>query len=272
MKTQRKTIQLCGAIGLLLLFVFMGCLWGCGKNQQPSQEPQEAAALEMTEDEAQAGQSLEQGEKEKTGTEKAGAGEDEKKKTETETASGEKESGSKTGSQQQSPAKAGEEPAPSQKPAAQEEKGGAQKAQENQQEPARLTCEISVSCETVLSHLDELNEGLRSLIPQNGVMLSVSKAEFTSGESAFDLLKRELDKAGIHFEYVNTPGYGSSYVEGIGNLYEFDCGSLSGWLYKVNGQFTTVASSEYQLQAGDVIQWVYTCDGGGDVGGSLVGG
>ena len=31
--------------------------------------------------------------------------------------------------------------------------------------------------------------------------------------------------------------YNSYYVEGIGNLYEFDCGSESGWMYKVNGWF-----------------------------------
>lgn len=29
--------------------------------------------------------------------------------------------------------------------------------------------------------------------------------------------------------------YNSAYIEGINNLYEFDCGELSGWMYKVNG-------------------------------------
>lgn len=32
-----------------------------------------------------------------------------------------------------------------------------------------------------------------------------------------------------------TPAYNSAYIEGIGNLYEFDCGNLSGWMYSVNG-------------------------------------
>ena len=57
------------------------------------------------------------------------------------------------------------------------------------------------------------------------------------------------------------------YIEGIHNLYEFDCGDLSGWMYKVNGWFPNYGCSRYQLKQGDVIEWVYTCDLGKDVGG-----
>ena len=74
----------------------------------------------------------------------------------------------------------------------------------------------------------------------------------------------------IHFEFVNAPLYGSTYVEGIGNLYEFDCGELSGWMYKVNGSFPNYGCSKYILSPGDKIEWVYTCDLGKDIGGENI--
>lgn len=57
-----------------------------------------------------------------------------------------------------------------------------------------------------------------------------------------------------------------AYVEGINNLYEFDCGQLSGWMYNVNGWFPNYGCSKYTVQDGDVINWVYTCNLGKDVG------
>jgi hypothetical protein len=68
-------------------------------------------------------------------------------------------------------------------------------------------------------------------------------------------------------EFSMTPIYNSNYIEGINNLYEFDAGELSGWMYKVNGWFPNYGSSRYVLKDGDVIEWVYTCDLGRDVGG-----
>ncbi len=44
--------------------------------------------------------------------------------------------------------------------------------------------------------------------------------------------------------------YNSYYVEGIGNLYEFDCGSESGWMCKVNGWFPNYGCSSYTLSDG----------------------
>ena len=56
-------------------------------------------------------------------------------------------------------------------------------------------------------------------------------------------------------------------IEGIANLYEFDCGELSGWMYKVNDWFPNYGCSRYELKDGDKVEWVYTCDLGKDVGG-----
>lgn len=63
-----------------------------------------------------------------------------------------------------------------------------------------------------------------------------------------------------------TPIYDSAYIEGINQIYEFDCGSESGWMYKVNGWFPNYGCSQYKVSDGDNIAWVYTCDLGTDVG------
>ena len=60
--------------------------------------------------------------------------------------------------------------------------------------------------------------------------------------------------------------YGSVYIQGIHYLYEFSCGPLSGWMYRVDGEFPNFGCSKYRLKDGQVIEWVYTCDLGKDVG------
>jgi hypothetical protein len=127
-------------------------------------------------------------------------------------------------------------------------------------------CTLSIDCKTILDNLPDLKEEKKSVLPQDGVILKSQKVVFYEGESVFDVLLRETKKRGIQMEYEATPMYNSNYIEGIHNLYEFDCGDLSGWMYKVNGWFPNYGCSRYQLKDGDVIQWRYTCDCGKDVG------
>ncbi len=55
--------------------------------------------------------------------------------------------------------------------------------------------------------------------------------------------------------------------------HEFDVGSQSGWMYKVNGWFPNYGCSRYALQQGDEICWMYTCVGlGEDIGGGYAAG
>ncbi len=133
----------------------------------------------------------------------------------------------------------------------------------------KLSCHISISCETILDNMEDLEPGKAPYVPEDGWILSAT-AEFTEGETVFDVLKRVCDSYGIQLEYSWTPMYNSYYVEGINNLYEFDCGSESGWMYKVNGWFPNYGCSSYTLEDGDEIGWRYTCKGlGADVGGSV---
>ena len=133
-----------------------------------------------------------------------------------------------------------------------------------------LTCTISISCATILDHLDELDPEKVELVPEDGWILAPVTVEFTAGQNVFDVLLATVKTNAIHMEYQNTPMYETAYIEGIGNLYEFDCGALSGWMYRVNGWFPNYGCSRYAVQAGDVIEWMYTCDLGSDVGGGGV--
>lgn len=135
---------------------------------------------------------------------------------------------------------------------------------------AAYTCTISISCATILDNPDWLNPEKTELVPEGGVILPAQTVTFYEGESVFNVLQRTCKQNSIHMEFSNTPMYNSAYIEGIHNLYEFDCGEGSGWMYKVNGWFPNYGCSRYQLQNGDVIEWVYTCNRGGDVGGGQV--
>ena len=131
-------------------------------------------------------------------------------------------------------------------------------------------CTITIRCDTILDNLDNLDAGKEAYVPSNGVILATSSVEFDDGETVFDVLNRVCEYAGIQLEYSWTPLYNSYYIEGINNLYEFDCGNESGWMYKVNGWFPNYGCSGYTLENGDDIVWCYTCNGlGADVGGPV---
>ena len=131
-----------------------------------------------------------------------------------------------------------------------------------------LTCTLSVRCDTILRNIAWLDKEKVELVPKDGVIFAEKTVTFYEGESVFNLLVREMKRNKIHMEFENTPIYNSAYIEGIANLYEFDCGELSGWMYKVNDWFPNYGCSRYRLKAGDKVEWVYTCDLGADVGGN----
>ncbi len=117
--------------------------------------------------------------------------------------------------------------------------------------------------------MDLLTAGKEAYVPKDGTILGTTKVSFAQGETVFDVLKRVCSASGIPLEYSYTPMYGSYYVEGISHLYEFDCGSTSGWMFQVNGWFPNYGCASYTLSDGDAIVWCYTCVGlGADVGGS----
>lgn len=130
----------------------------------------------------------------------------------------------------------------------------------------KLTCTLEVRCDTLLTHLEELKGNKAALVPENGQILEEREVEFEAGESVFDVFRRVLKEEKIHFEYTDASVYDSVYIEGIGNLYEFDCGEQSGWMFSVNGIYPGLGCSAYTLADKDAIVFSYTCDLGADLG------
>ena len=139
--------------------------------------------------------------------------------------------------------------------------------QKTEAEDKELHCTISISCATLLENAELLDGEKTELIPSDGWVLKPMDVVFHEGENVFHVLQRVCKQQKIHLEFMDVPLYNSAYIEGIHNLYEFDAGDLSGWMYQVNGWFPNYGCSRYQMQDGDNIAWVYTCDLGNDVGG-----
>ncbi|MBR1598672.1 MAG: DUF4430 domain-containing protein [Lachnospiraceae bacterium] len=130
-----------------------------------------------------------------------------------------------------------------------------------------ITCTIYISCASVLNYMDKLSDSTRKIIPEDGIILNLTEVKIKKGSTVFDVLQKAARDNKVHLEYNYTPAYKTYYIEGIGNLYQFDAGNLSGWMYSVNDAFPGVGCSGYKVSDGDSIKWVYTCSFGKDVGG-----
>ena len=127
-------------------------------------------------------------------------------------------------------------------------------------ESAGPFCTLTVRCDDILVHMEKLTPGKDILVPKDGLIFPEEKLSYAPGESVFDVLHRTLKERGIHMEFVSTPMYNSVYVEGIGNLYEFDCGDSSGWTYTINGESPMHGCSQHLVEQGDKIEFIYLCD------------
>ena len=119
------------------------------------------------------------------------------------------------------------------------------------------TVSLLVDCSDILNDINSLKEEKRSYVLDDGVIFFQENIEFAEGDSVFDVLKRELSSHGIHLEFNLSPVVNNAYIEGIGNIYEFDCGERSGWKYSVNGKFPPVGCSDYKVKPGDKIEFIY---------------
>jgi|LGVF01.2.fsa_nt_gb hypothetical protein len=128
-------------------------------------------------------------------------------------------------------------------------------------------CTLSVRCDTIWwpEYYQYLNVEKEPLQPKDGTIFEKQTVAYHPGEMVFDVLYREMRNAGIHMEFVMTPGFNSNYIQGINNLYEHDCGEMSGWMYNVNGWYPNYGCSRYLIKEGDDINWNYTCDLGRDL-------
>jgi len=134
-----------------------------------------------------------------------------------------------------------------------------------------FTVKLTVNVSTLLDNFHLLDRNKHELVPIDGVVFPPTYVEAFEGESAFDVLLREMRNAGIHMAFRNTPAFNSAYITAINNIYEFDAGPLSGWKYRVNDNFPGFGVSRHFVEPGDVIELLYTLDLGRDVNGFFEG-
>ena len=129
--------------------------------------------------------------------------------------------------------------------------------------PDENICYISITCKTAIES-GELSDSMLSVLPEDGTVLKDYEIYYEDGATVFEILAATVKENKIHMEYTGTAKI--PYIEGIANLYEFDCGPLSGWMYQVNGWFPSFNLGQYKVERGDRIELIYTCDLGDDVG------
>jgi hypothetical protein len=131
-----------------------------------------------------------------------------------------------------------------------------------------MTCSISIGCATIFDNMDSLAPGKEAFLPQGGVILAEADVELLPGESALDVLARVAKDRGIDLELSSPSSAQRSHVKGIGGIYESDCGAMSSWMYKVNGEFPDYGAGQHVMEDRDALEWTFTCDLGRDVGGA----
>lgn len=118
------------------------------------------------------------------------------------------------------------------------------------------TYSFTIECKNIINRPDLWRDGLGEILPKNGVFYS-GKRKYRKGMTVYDELKNICEEEHIFLDSRFTPLYDTYYVSGIGNLYEFDCGSESGWKYSVNGDIPGFGASKYKIKEGDKVVFFY---------------
>lgn len=125
------------------------------------------------------------------------------------------------------------------------------------------TVYLTVDCTSVLENYKDLTPSLKNsnIIPSTGYIIEKTEYVLRDKDTVFDILNRSLRYNKIHFDYQGAMenSFNTVYVKGINNLYEYDCGPLSGWTYSVNDTFPIKGMSDYILKDKDDIKVVFSC-------------
>ena len=127
---------------------------------------------------------------------------------------------------------------------------------------AAITKEDVVGHVTLTIRCDKV-AGKAAHIPENGVILPETSFPIAAGDTVYTVLTDAARAHGIHMEASGANGL--MYIHGIGNIYEFDFGDLSGWVYLVNGESASVGVDQRQLKDGDRVELCYTLELGKDL-------
>lgn len=88
----------------------------------------------------------------------------------------------------------------------------------------------------------------------DGTVKTFERLPFTEGESLFDLTKHVAESEAMKFDYDPPGEFGIMITEidgkknGAGGAY---------WLYYIDNHMGDVASDQYKLKPGDIIEWKF---------------
>ena len=120
-----------------------------------------------------------------------------------------------------------------------------------------------LSC-TIMIDATKAKEAGYTAAGDDGMMLKETTVEFSEGETAYDVLSEIATQKNLPIVKAQSGTF--VYITSINSLTAGDLGASSGWMYSVNGEFVQVSCSEYAVQDGDAMVFVFTCDGGTDIG------
>lgn len=106
------------------------------------------------------------------------------------------------------------------------------------------------------------------VVSSTEVPLAPTEMDIQDGDSVLSALIAITKSKKIQMDYRGGQG-ATAYVEGIDNVYEFDRGQGSGWMYRVNGIFPDRGAGVVPLQDGDRVEWLYTTNLGVDLNANL---
>lgn len=114
---------------------------------------------------------------------------------------------------------------------------------------------FSIDCKKIVEN--KLNS-----LQNDGIIIDKTEYHIPKNSSVYDLLIKAVKKNKIPIEIQGNElnKENSVYIEGIDNIYEFDYGELSGWIYLVNNQQILKSADKCILNDGDIVEWKYTLD------------
>lgn len=118
---------------------------------------------------------------------------------------------------------------------------------------SEITVTVEIDATDILANYDMLDEALRDekYVPADGMILEETEIILNEGDGALDALKKVAKEKDIQIDVSD------GYAKGINYIYEKSCGSMSGWVYEVNGKSIM---NGHVASDGDLITWKYICD------------
>lgn len=131
------------------------------------------------------------------------------------------------------------------------------------------TCKVTIDCTAILSDRENLKAEKADFVPQDGFILRQKEVDLFEGDTTFDVLKRACEentcagkceyckKNGIALDAEYNASFGSHYVKGIHQLYEKDCGEMSGWSCMIGGEMPDYSNGDPAVKDGDSVEFVF---------------